>query len=367
MTTRCAKPGTRIVLLRLAIALSITGLPAAAIAQNQPKLICEYSDKECALKVLHHHTVTRLAFWESALARPLEQRIGVAPREIVEYLNYDNIANGYPERPRFARLNSEFLRDVRAAFAEIPLEVKRLLASKLAGIVFVDNLGGTGYTDWIFDTAGNAVAGYIVLDASVLQKRNANAWATWKENTPFTARAGYRLKAQIETARQNNRKNAIQYILLHELGHVLPINENFHPFWGIAPKDVPSTDNYPFFLLSWRIDRADNQYVTVFDGSFPQRKDVVYYFGAKLPADQMVATYDNLERTNFATLYAVTRPGDDFAEAFASYVHTVLMKKPFVIGLYKHGKLAKSYGACWNDERCAGKRKLLESFLGVMH
>ena len=350
-------------LLRLVTVLAIIAAPATVLAQK--RLNCAYSDKECATKALRGHVVTRQAFWQANLAKPLEQRIGVAPPELIEYLNYDNIANGYPERPRASTLNAEFLRDVRDALAEISPEVKRLLAPKVAGIQFVDNLGGTGYTDWVFDVAENAVAGYIVLDVSILSRRSANAWATWKENTPFAPRPGFTLKAEIETPRGDNRKNAIQYILLHELAHVLTVNAYIHPFWGLAPKDIPSTANYPFFLLSWAVDRANDKYVSLFDASFPQRKDVRYYFGAKLTADQMVATYDNLERTNFATLYAATKPGDDFAEAFASYVHTVLMQRPFAIRIYHNGKPVKVYGSCWNDARCAGKRKILEQFLGV--
>ena len=77
------------------------------------------------------------------------------------------------------------------------------------------------------------------------------------------------------------------------------------------------------------------------------------------------ATYEILERTNFATLYAVTRPGDDFAEAFASYVHTVLMQRPFAIRIYRGGRLVKAYGPCWTEPRCAEKRKIIENFLGV--
>jgi hypothetical protein len=118
-------------------------------------------------------------------------------------------------------------------------------------------------------------------------------------------------------------------------------------------------------LLSWTVDRKNNRYVSLFDESFSQRRDIVYYFGAKLGADQMAATYGNLARTNFATLYSATSPGDDFAEAFASYVHTVLMHKPFAIRIYHRGELSLDYGACWNDARCADKRKLIESFLGA--
>ena len=115
---------------------------------------------------------------------------------------------------------------------------------------------------------------------------------------------------------------------------------------------------------SWTVSAADNRYESVFDQTFPQRREVVYYLEPKLPAEQMAGTYENLERTNYPTLYAATVPADDFAEAFASYVHTVLMKKPFEIRIYRDGKIAKVYKSCWTQQRCAEKRAILERFLG---
>ena len=77
----------------------------------------------------------------------------------------------------------------------------------------------------------------------------------------------------------------------------------------------------------------------------------------------MVETYAALEKTNFPTLYAATNPFDDFAESFASYVHTVLMRKPFAVRIYRDGRLEKEYGSCWDQPRCAEKRKILEGLL----
>ena len=91
--------------------------------------------------------------------------------------------------------------------------------------------------------------------------------------------------------------------------------------------------------------------------------EAVKRFGAKPPASEMILAYERLEATNFSTLYAVTQPGDDFAEAFASYVHTVMMKEPFEICILRDGKLAKTYGSCWALERWAAKRRILERFL----
>ena len=77
----------------------------------------------------------------------------------------------------------------------------------------------------------------------------------------------------------------------------------------------------------------------------------------------MQDVYDQWSRTNFPTLYAATNIGDDFAESFASYVHTVIQKRPWEIRLLRDGALEKSYSTCWEAPRCVEKRRLIEAFL----
>ena len=74
---------------------------------------------------------------------------------------------------------------------------------------------------------------------------------------------------------------------------------------------------------------------------FPQRKAVVYCVSAKLDDSEMPVTYSNLEATNFAALYAITGPGDDFAEAFASDVHGVRLGRPWRVTIERNRKVAK--------------------------
>jgi hypothetical protein len=348
---------TRYAVLLLAMAL----WPGAAGAQ--PKLPCDYGERKCAEKAKEGHASHKLDLWKPALARPLEERIGIAPPELVEYLALDNIHGGIPNKPRAAQPSQEFLRDVRLALAELPPRVIGALLPKLGGIHFVEDFGSTGFLIYPHDEKGTTV-GVMILDPVVLGKYPANAWATWKENTPFKPAPGLSLQAVIEKDGEDSRKNAIQYILLHELGHVLPIGRKAHPMWVVPPPKPMATADYPFFELSWAVAEKERRYVTKFDSTFTQRKDVRYYFGAKLPGEQMLQIYEALEKTNFPTLYAATHPFDDLAESFVTYVHTVLMGKPFAIRIFKDGKLAKEFGACWNEPRCAEKRKLLEQLLG---
>lgn len=334
-----------------------------AFAQDAPKSPCGDSDKKCAQRLMRDHAALKLAFWQFSLSLPAVERIGPAPPELVDYIALDNIANDYPERPRAASPDPAFLADLKSAIADLPPRIWALFPERLAGLYFVDGLGGTGYTDYVFNARGKPVAAFVVLDAAVLAKQSANAWATWKESSPFKADPRHKLDALIEAANGNNRKNALQYILLHELGHVFSVGTNIHPPWNTEPRRIAPTSKYPFFDQSWRIDRKANKYRSRFDAFFPQRARTVYYFGAKLEASEMAATYENLHGTNFPSLYAATGPGDDFAESFASYVHVVLMNRPWQITISSEGAPVATFKSCWDERRCAAKRTRLEQLL----
>ncbi len=338
-------------------------VPVVALAAQTYDLPCRTGERECALKAVKTDPARKLAFWKSTFAKPVAERIGPAPVELVRLVALDNIANDFPNKPRVSKPAADFTADVKKAFAEMPEAVRRPLEKRLAGIYFVEDIGGTGFTDFIEGEGGKHSAGFILLDPAVLRSQTANAWATWRDGTPFKADGRHRLEVTLETAAQNNRKNAIQYILLHELAHVLSIGGSIHPSWDLEPKDVKSTREFPFFEQSWTITPGAPRFTTRFDAAFPQRARIAYYFGAKLEGSEMVATYAALERTNFPTLYAATHPGDDFAEAFANYVHVVMMKRPFEIRLYEGDKVAKRYASCWTQERCKEKRRLLEALL----
>ncbi|HEX4333593.1 MAG TPA: hypothetical protein VH040_15750 [Usitatibacter sp.] len=304
-----------------------------------------------------------MAFWQSRFALPVEERTGVAPPELVQFLALDVINQGIPAEPRAATAHAGVLAEVRAVLAELPQSVKRRLSERLAGIYLAEDFGGTGFTDTIADDSGRKVAAFVVLDPNVLEKRTANEWGTWKESSPFTPDPRYALREKLEDAAHDNRRQAIQYILLHELGHVLSVGGHFHPDWNFTPSQVPPGESDPFFDLSWTLDRAKNEYVSKYAETLPEAKQVRYYFGARLAPTDMARTYEHLEHTPFPTLYATTHPGDDFAEAFANYVHVVMLGKPFEITIVEDGKIVKRYGPCWDEPRCAEKRKILEEFL----
>lgn len=343
-------------------AILLTLAMMAACPVGAQSAVCAAPGPGCDA-ALEHHVVRSKAYWKPALSRPLLQRIGPAPDELVDFVTQDNIRNGFPNRPEPASLSADFLHDVRDAVSELPEPVRRRVSGKLAGIYFALDIGGTGFTDVARDASGTESVGFIVLDAAILDARMANAWATWKENTPFTPQPGYALTAEIEPAADDDRKNAIQFILLHELGHVLAIGEMLDPPWTVKPADVGDTSGYAYYALSWAPPNGEDHFLPRLRDRFPLRKSVVYYFGAELSLAQAAEVYEQLESTSFPSLYAATSPYEDWAEGFATYVHAVMMGKPFRIRVFRNGETTQEFRGCWEETRCAEKRKLIERFI----
>ena len=143
-------------LCRLALAAFCLWAPWPVLA------LTACNERDCATRLMRGHIATQPGYWKSRMQRPLAQRIGEVPPELMEYVRLDNLGAGLASVPREATLTPDFLRDVRRALDEIPAPVKRLVGSRLAGIYLLEGLGSTGYTDTIFAADGNVIAALCV-------------------------------------------------------------------------------------------------------------------------------------------------------------------------------------------------------------
>jgi len=346
--------------IRISLLVVMLGLFQASPCKSQEAKLSE-ENPDCLQQLHDSHPARYNRSWQAIQALPIDRRIMRAPNRLIDYLNLDNQLHGFPNKPRAAKIPRKFLKALKTAIAEMPGKVIDLVDDRLMGIFLVEDLGGSGMTDYVFDEQEDAVGAIVVLDVSVLTLP-ANQWATWKENTPFVPDPDFDLQAIIEADADNNLKQALQYILLHELGHVASVGAEIHPPWSDWNCRDDPPGRYPYFELSWEL--ADENDCTVrsrFDTTvFSYRTDVIYYFGARLPESVSPDVYAQLEQTNFPSLYAATSPADDFAEAFVTYVHQELLNKSLEIRIDKAGKNLTEFNGCWDMPRCAVKRKILE-------
>lgn len=301
--------------------------------------------------------------WVPAREKPLARRLAPASDDAIDYVAQINAALDLPHRPQAAEVSRDLLADVGAALAELPASVTDRLENSLLGVHFARGLGSSGITDVVATAGGEILGAVILLNVDTLEHRTANQWATWKENTPFDPTGPLAVEARIESTADDNRKNAIQYILLHEFGHVLGIDSAFLPNWWLLPRQWRADGDYDFLSLCWQL-APDQRIVPRPGNDFPLRSRLAFYGGNRLGADAPLETYRALGTTGFPTLYAATNAYDDFAESFASYVHCVLMNKPLEIRVLGAAEVLLETDDFWRSGRCPQKGELLAAFLG---
>ena len=351
--------------MRRLIILSVVLLGSACSAQQSkaPQSAPDPGqsvDKQALLTRMKNHPGRSAEPWGDFMSRPLEDRFVQVPDEVIEYLYLDNQLNDFPEVPRAAQIDAAMQNEIRDVLRELPASLRDILYPKLAGLGFVEELGGSAYTE----SLAGGDTGFVLLDVGVMQ-RTANAWATWKENTPF-AEGRFKVTMTIEDDTNDTRKNALRYVLLHELGHIACIGERHIPDWGSAQTTAHAKGTH-FFPLSWSIEPHEDgeRYASVLEPAFPEARALPYYAppARRLPNDRLPAFYKALATTNLVTPYSAARVGDDFAEALVSYVHVVMKQRPWRIDIRDGEEVVQTLTACWNEPRCADKRAYMDALL----
>jgi hypothetical protein len=293
--------------------------------------------------------------------KPWVDRLEPAPAKLLEYLAYQNKQDGFSEVPVAVTPVPEIAGVIKKTSFSLSPALNKLLNERLIGVFLVNDLGSSGFAEEVVDEGSRISYAIIVLDRDVFLKRKANAWATWKENSIFQPQKDPRVRLQmiIESGKENTVQNAVHYLLLHELGHVLGMLSQVHPSW--MPADKPLSLDYPFVQFSWKQDEKGKP-VSLFDEKFSERKSIHYYaFGkAQLTYDQAPDVYNKLQSTNFVSMQASSNLWDDFAESFVTYVHVLREKKVWQVRIENGKNKTVIIKSCWQEKRCAQKKKFLD-------
>ncbi|MCB1177534.1 MAG: hypothetical protein KDK36_08155, partial [Leptospiraceae bacterium] len=227
-----------------------------------------------------------------------------------------------------------------------PEILKKIKNKYIYGIYFCEEMGGTGITGIVYEN-NKPIAGYIILDAGVLS-RKANEWISYKENSAFE-NGSFQLQIKIEEDENDTETNAMEYIILHELGHIVSFVEGEVPDPRLEDRDF---ENYKFTKYDWVGEFETNK-----DNLFPERKDIHFYSDKKTPIASAPGIYKNLKKTPFPTLYSALNANDHFAESFVSYIHLYIYNKPWELTITKENKNIFNMKNGLEEERCKKEKK----------
>lgn len=284
---------------------------------------------------------------------PLQQRVRPATRAITTLAMRRNLANGVAVEPWSADLDHPLVPALYTMLAGLPAAIKAMARDHVVAIYLLRGNFGSARVEAAHNAHGRLIGGCILLNLDALE-RTANSWASWREGSAFRADERYRIRVTLEPPATDSKENALRFVFLHELGHILGMAAGVHGFWA-APQTWWLTIRSPYTGLSWKTDGS--QWLSPGKRRFPVLGLPRFYrFEASpLPLSAAPQVYRALSETNWPSLYGSIDPYEDFAEAFAIYVHTRMLGRPYRVDLYLGAARSGEYSSCLDTGRCPQK------------
>jgi hypothetical protein len=213
---------------------------------------------------------------------------------------------------------------------KLPGHYQEVLQQRLVAIYFINDLRGSGATDYILDAKGDIYT--IMLFNPDTLKTDLSKWLTYRENSCFIRNtAGVKIDINCGT-----EYTGFLYALVHESTHVVDYVESYTPYVenNIAViKEVKATST-PFTNNVWN-DLA----APVLSYDFPKRKNITFYGdgGPKINISDARELYEHLMVTPFVSLYGSMNWAEDFSDSMTFYHITRMLGQPYEIRYAKSG------------------------------
>ncbi|MBM9577031.1 hypothetical protein JWG45_07670 [Leptospira sp. 201903070] len=306
-------------------------------------------------ELFSNHKITKAERY--TLSKGWENRIFSLDQEEKNFIQEMNRIDGFQDSPRPESNLEAWKNRLFAVRKNLPDSVNSILDESLYRVILCKNLGGTGLTSFIYDSRG-PVGGIVFLDTEML-KQTANRWITKKENSPFRSRKT-KISVQIESAAEDDMERATEYILLHEIGHLVSVREKTVPDFRLKVRDFST---FEFSNGIWT-GESESRY----DSVFPLRKKIRFYTDEPLDLENnWNQIYPTLIKTPFPTLYSATNGDDFFADSFVSYVHTVLQKKIWHLEILQDQITVFEMKNGILEERCRKQKEFLDRLFQKKH
>lgn len=294
-------------------------LIASACQESEPPVSFAYDSS------LSKRLVASNATWPAACARDPEARIGLPGLQHEEW------------QPRPA--SRDLVSDLREVVKNLPRPFARLFERHVCAIVLMHDAPMTGT---LKPLAAERTRSIILLDVDKLRLL-PNDWLAFKESSAFESAPSWVISGKMAEASDNTRRVLMEFLLVHELGHVVD---------AAFPEHSLLDD---FRSISW--PRGDALASTPLV-HYPERKHL-----APLPEGQIEAYYDLIAAGAFASPATISNEQEDFAESLATFMHTIIRGRPWELEVYRDGKLVRKLRTCWTEPRCSRKRAILETLL----
>lgn len=292
---------------------------AAGCTQPEPQVSLAYDPQ------LMTRLVTENAGWPPLCARDPAERLGVPLLLHSE--------SGYRPVP------PAFVKDLLRVVKGLPRPFARLFERHVCAVILMH---GAPMTGTLMPLAQESTRSIIMLDVDKLSL-SPNEWLAFKESTAFQTAPNRVIRGKMAEPGENVRRVLLEFVLVHELGHVVD---------AAFPDHQLIND---FKKVSWPRQDALARTPLL---HYPERRST-----PPLPDQHLDAYYALIGAGAFASPAAVSNAREDFADSLATFTHTVMRGRPWELEVHRDDQLVRKLTPCWAEPRCREKRAILEALI----
>jgi hypothetical protein len=295
-------------------------------------LSCHSSPRAKLLSTIAETPAKNLQSYKFDRTSSVISRVTVAPGFILSFWNKTDKTNDYSS---YAPTQDD-LRMIGDYLGKLPGHYQDVLQQRLVAIYFINNLRGSGATDYILDAKGDIYT--IMLFNPNTLKTDLSKWLTYRENSCFI-RTTVDVNIDINCGTEYT---GFLYAFVHESTHVVDYVESYTPYVekNIAIIKKVKATSTPFTKNAW-----SGLAVPLLSYDYPNRKDITFYGdgGPKINISDARGLYEHLMVTPFVSLYGSMNWAEDFAETMTFYHITHMLGQPYEIRYSKSGDQAKVF------------------------
>lgn len=325
---------------------------------------------------LYFDKVRKIGYWESQLKRPINKRMNLDDQALTDHVVKAYALSSEPSSILNIRTPSDedkikqFESKLKLTLEELGPQFKKILEQKIVSFVPMENVNSSGM---ILDIPSRDKNGDPVYHGIVVMNIDhflmpTNQWASLRLESQYIGKDGKHLEISLNEPSKIESKNlpnsisdidGARYQLLRQIGlvitmgtHLVPLKQKLN---GID-KNFDSDQSW-FAKLSWKTEngRTHSRFKNILSPK------LLANIGKNIASIETL--YEKLEMTNFPTLAATKSVSEDFAESFANYVHTQILKKPYQIKILNNETIIAQYSDCWGQDRCLDKKTAIEKFM----
>ena len=276
----------------------------------------------------------RTNFYNGNLNVPIEERIVLAPDNVIEFNQQMDGRDNYSPCYSFSADDKKLFMDY---FSLLPAGVRSEVEEKVIAIYFIDNYAFGGMTYPVFDESDNLYA--VLYFNSQLLRQSLSQWFEFRENSYFNENKNYRIEVDF-----NKEHYALLHTLTHEAAHVYDQYNGNTPYVQPGFRSISTLEPTAFTKDIWLDYR---QAVKKYD--YPYRTKLsAYGYGKKQNKALSVKIYENLRNTPFVSIYGSASWAEDFAETFFFGFMNDVLDTQCVFTVYKNDKPVMSFNPMEN-------------------